>query len=447
MGKMSLIQFELNLGLRSLGWRFFVWMPTVILFRLVQRIVSKIGLCHAELKSEVFDSLIPKRGPRILFVATDNNAASGAFRSLVTLAQLVRDQQGYDPIVVLPYPGTGTALLDEVHIPHVMILSVMWGIIPNEGVHIAKRISTSLWRNHFAVSRIVKVIQQQEVDLVHVNTTYGYVGALAAKKAGVPLVWHLREFVEEDRGASLWHRPTCNQLIASADRVIAISNSIQKKYAKFIPATRLTRIYNGIDTRRFCRAGRRIQTRGLCTFILLGAFDGHKGHFEFCRACAAIAARGVKDFQIWFVGDGQDNVRQECATILEKAGLAERVTYWGFQSRPEDYLEKADIAFMCSRAEAFGRVTVEAMLTGCLVIGANTGGTQELIQDGKTGLLFDFKSGESPDLAEKMIYALEHRGEMAEIALAGQKVMAETMTAERNADEVARVYAELLRKG
>ena len=44
---------------------------------------------------------------------------------------------------------------------------------------------------------------------------------------------------------------------------------------------------------------------------------------------------------------------------------------------------------MCSKHEAMGRVTVEAMFYGCPVIGFNGGGTAEIIQDGKTGYLFN----------------------------------------------------------
>lgn len=47
-----------------------------------------------------------------------------------------------------------------------------------------------------------------------------------------------------------------------------------------------------------------------------------------------------------------------------------------------------DILCMCSDREAFGLSTVEGMLSGCLIIGTNTGGTTEILEDGTTGLLY-----------------------------------------------------------
>jgi glycosyltransferase involved in cell wall biosynthesis len=55
---------------------------------------------------------------------------------------------------------------------------------------------------------------------------------------------------------------------------------------------------------------------------------------------------------------------------------------------------------MCSRGEPFGRVTVEAMKQGVPVVGAASGGTIEIIQDGVTGLLYQL--GDAEDLAAKI---------------------------------------------
>jgi glycosyltransferase involved in cell wall biosynthesis len=56
---------------------------------------------------------------------------------------------------------------------------------------------------------------------------------------------------------------------------------------------------------------------------------------------------------------------------------------------------------MCSRCEAFGRVTVEAMKLGLPVIAANTGGSPELVQHGINGLLYEW--GNPLDLAKQIL--------------------------------------------
>ena len=49
---------------------------------------------------------------------------------------------------------------------------------------------------------------------------------------------------------------------------------------------------------------------------------------------------------------------------------------------------KASGYLMCSKNEAMGRVTVEALFNGCPVIGYDGGGTPEIIKDGINGFLF-----------------------------------------------------------
>ena len=72
------------------------------------------------------------------------------------------------------------------------------------------------------------------------------------------------------------------------------------------------------------------------------------------------------------------------------------------------------IELVASKAEAFGRVTVEAMMCGLPVVGANSGGTPELISDGVTGLLYPQDSWrELSDKIETIIMSPEKRQYMS----------------------------------
>ena len=66
--------------------------------------------------------------------------------------------------------------------------------------------------------------------------------------------------------------------------------------------------------------------------------------------------------------------------------------------------KKIDIELVCSKSEAFGRVTLEAMLHQIPVIGARAGGTAELLCDNETGLLYElYNYKELSDKIEKLI--------------------------------------------
>jgi glycosyltransferase involved in cell wall biosynthesis len=104
---------------------------------------------------------------------------------------------------------------------------------------------------------------------------------------------------------------------------------------------------------------------------------------------------------------------------------------------------KADVVLMCSRWEAFGRATVEAMLAGKPVIGtANSGGTAELIQDGITGLLY--KAGDHDELANKIQFLYENPQEKLKLGAAARLWATGRFTQERYAKETFTLLSEVL---
>lgn len=65
-----------------------------------------------------------------------------------------------------------------------------------------------------------------------------------------------------------------------------------------------------------------------------------------------------------------------------------------------------DVAMMCSRAGALGRVTAEAMLAGKPVVGARSGATSELLREGFNGLLC--APGDLQELAQRLRFLFKH---------------------------------------
>ena len=65
----------------------------------------------------------------------------------------------------------------------------------------------------------------------------------------------------------------------------------------------------------------------------------------------------------------------------------------GFVKNTDEIYKAIDILLMFSRAEGFGRVTIEAMQRAIPVIGLDQGGTSELIQHRKNGVLFQNLQG------------------------------------------------------
>lgn len=415
-------------------------------FKLGSMMVSPLRKVRKLTNNKKNTLVLPKKNnTRVLFISSDNNRTSGAFLSMANLITILRDKYNLDIFVILPNEGHGSEILDNMNIPYLLINSKDW-VIPLNKIKdeiYYKEIDKKKYINEKAIKKISEFIKLNDVDLLHINTTYSYVGAKAALENSVPFVWHLREFLEEDQSNTLWDRKKGNELINRANNIIAISDSIYKKYENTFDKNRLVRIYNGIDANKFYKPDKSILNNEKIIFIMVGGFEYYKGQLEFAEACVKLYSNGYENFEVWFIGTGRKDVQNEVENIFSSANMT-NVRFIGYKSNVEDYYNKADISFTCAKSEAFGRTTVEAMLSGNLIIGADSAGTKELIDDGKTGFLY--KHGDSTDLYEKMVFAIENIESSKEIAQNGRVYMFENMTSEKNADNIYDLYKSILNK-
>jgi glycosyltransferase involved in cell wall biosynthesis len=88
-------------------------------------------------------------------------------------------------------------------------------------------------------------------------------------------------------------------------------------------------------------------------------------------------------------GDEDKAYRKYLNELVMKLDLVESVMFMGFVEKPTDMYKISDAVLVCSRNEAWGRVSAEAMIHGKPVIGYKSGGTQEIITDNITGLLYE----------------------------------------------------------
>ena len=81
-------------------------------------------------------------------------------------------------------------------------------------------------------------------------------------------------------------------------------------------------------------------------------------------------------------------------------------------------MKECDIICVCSYGEAFGLTTIEAMLSGALVVASDSGANSELIQDKVNGLLF--KCDDYLDLSDKLFSSIKEKHFSREISRQGQ---------------------------
>lgn len=384
----------------------------------------------------------PNKTPSIGYVASDNNRSSGAFISMSVLARTLVNEHNCRAIVYTPKSGTGSELLKEYKLREKRIDSYDW-VVPRDIVYDSKIKARLLFESVFTGLQSVKLARDlclNNIDIVHINTTYAYIGYFAARLARVPVVWHLREMLEEDQGRKIVLKNRAYGIIARSDDIIAISGTVFSKYQPFFK-DKIKLIYNGVDPSSFIKTRSPLFSEKTVKMIFVGGLSERKGCFFLINALEKYYEASNRDFNIVFIGKSNDKFLK----MIKNSPISDKITYVGFQKDVSKFYRNADVAFTCSDHEAFGRITVEAMMSGCLVIGSNSGCTPELIDDGVTGYLYQKKDCDS--FCATLQKALSNYENARSIALAGQEISLKKFTSERNALQVKEVYdADLIHR-
>lgn len=376
----------------------------------------------------------------ILMVASDNDLTSGAFRSMCTLCSILQKKYPVDMLVLLPKKGDGTNLLKSMNLRYTIIPSEDWIIKQsdnNTSIRNKKKCIKDL--NRVAINKIKELIISEKINLVHLNTSYTYVGAEAARLTSTPYVWHIREFLEEDQKRRMINRKKGYALMSKSNRVIAISDSILNKYSTCLKTKNLIRIYNGVDIFQFYKE-RPIFQNKIVSILCVGAITEYKGQHLLLEAAIRLIKEGYA-IEVTFAGNDVGAYANDMRLKINEEKMENQITLVGRNQDISKLYQESDISCTCSRSEAFGRTTVEAMLSGCLVIGADSAGTKEILCD-DSGFLFEIDN--ASDLYVKLKFVLNNKKKSSAVALKGQIRAKNMFNADRNADEIYSVYNEII---
>jgi UDP-glucose:(heptosyl)LPS alpha-1,3-glucosyltransferase len=198
------------------------------------------------------------------------------------------------------------------------------------------------------------------------------------------------------------------------DTPVVIANSqrgeaeIARHYG--ISGTRLTTIYNGVDTDRF-QAGVRARFReaqraawGVAAettvLLLVGSGFHRKGLGILIQALGELRARGVSNVQVVVVGTGHSGPYRRLA---KQASVAHLVRYEGHRADVERCYAAADLFVLPTLYDPFANACLEAMACGLPVLTSDANGAAELLQDGVNGRIL-----KSPVEAATLTDALQH---------------------------------------
>lgn len=292
--------------------------------------------------------------------------------------------------------------------------------------------------------RAVKEVEQKmdlnTIDLIHSNSSREDLGALIAGKYNIPLVWHIREFGDRDFRCYSYRKDYIDFMNENASRFIAVSDAVKEHWVKKgIASEKIDRIYNGVSQQNITpKTDYSIeQERRNIRMVMAGNISITKGQIWAIEAIKRLHDEGIQ-VTLDIFGDGARSYEKKLRQKICKYGIEHLVKFRGYQKDVEKYLPQYDIGLMCSRDEGFGRVTVEYMMTGLCVIASNTGANPELIEDGVSGLLYQY--GDIASLADAIKKCVEDFELRCRLSEQGRLRANAEFTATRNAMQVYDVY-------
>lgn len=298
-------------------------------------------------------------------------------------------------------------------------------------------------RNHRALRKIESELNLRTFDLIHTNSNRDGFGALLNKKYGIKHVWHIREFGEKDYDTVFLYPYSLEFVKKYSSKFIAISKAIKKEWIeKGIEPEKFELVYNGIDTDKI-RRNRKPFKDGVLRIIFSGTICPTKGQIELIKAISILPDGYKSKFKVDFYGSCTDDYKNYLNKIIRSEKICDVVEFCGYSDNIYSILQDYAIGVVCSKAEAFGRITPEYMAAGLITIASNTGANPELIDDNVNGFLYRY--GDPNDLAKKLIQIYDmSEQEKVKISYAAERKAREKYTAKRNAEEVFNVYKKVL---
>lgn len=378
------------------------------------------------------------------FAHNSETYKNGATLSLINIVEEL-NRRGIEVVIIIPnknakYPIEGKGI----KIIKVPSFSMRTKLDDHSLLNKFKEIIKIIY-NRFSINRILKILKEEKPDIIHINGIDSEVGAMAATKLGIPYVWHIRQLLEEDFGMRLHNEKQIIKLLKKSDLNIAISKTVKEKFDNILNEN-LSLIYNGIPLESYKIKNKASFLIGEKINILLpGRIVAEKGQLDAVKAIEHLVSLGMNNIYLILVGNKQNikyvNMIEE---YIVKNNLEDYIKMIDYVDDLKKLRKQCDIGLICSKKEAFGRVTIETMASEMLVIGANTGGTVEIIENNTNGLLY--QEGDYLSLANKIKYAINNRDKMQVIIKNGYYDAVNNYSISSVVDKIIDLYQPLIKK-
>jgi glycosyltransferase involved in cell wall biosynthesis len=296
------------------------------------------------------------------------------------------------------------------------------------------------------VKQLEKLCRDEDYDLIHAHTPRtALVGRLAARRAGVPFVYHVHSPAGRDSTRRLlnWINATVEwAAVRGADQLIAVSPSLREyMIARGIPSERITYVPNGVPGSSLTTERR--PPTGVWTLGTVALFRPRKGIETLLEALAMLRSRNV-NVRLRAVGGFETSMyKAEVLGLAERLDLAPAIDWIGFTRNVNRELAKINLFVLPSLfGEGLPMVVLEAMAARLPVVASRVEGVPEAVVHRETGLLVE--PGSVSQLAQSIEEVIAGDVDYTQLSCGARDRHAALFSDTKMAEGVANVYRQVL---
>ena len=320
----------------------------------------------------------------------------------------------------------------------------------------------NLFAHLIAFFKLFFYFKKKKFDIVHThNPVPGFLGQLAAKMTGVPIIIntiHGFYFQERDSWLKRNFLISIEKIAAKCSNLIFSQNEEDIKTAikeKICDSQKIKYLGNGIDVQKFNpkrfseefidKKKRELNLNSNFKIIgIIGRLVKEKGYLELFEAFKKVLNR-FPDIILLVIGPEEpkkkDKIKQN---IVKNYGIEGNVLFLGQRTDIDELYPLFDIFVLPSHREGFPRTIIEAQAVAKPVITTNIRGCREAIENNKTGILISPKNSE--ELSKAIIYLFENPERAKEMGKSGRRKVEREFDEKNVFDRIEKEYQRLIKE-
>ena len=320
-----------------------------------------------------------------LLLLHSSNDLYGASKIFLQLIDLLT-KNGFDVHIIIPEKG----MLDDFLIKKdIKIEYLELGVLRKKYLNPLGLINR-LVTNIKAIAFLSNYIKDHSIDLVYTNTSTILCGGIAAKRTGVPSLFHVHEI---PTGNKLYEFLSGKIINWYSSKVLTVSNSVKKHWLKYIDDKKIERIYNGIVFKKTDSLVELERDQDDFVITSVARIIPYKGHGYLIDIADELIKKSTK-FKFLIVGDTLSSYVSYEKSVKQKVndlGLENKIKFLGFREDVSSILKQSDLFIHPAIApDPLPTVLFESLHNDLPSVATNLGGAIEILDNGNNGLLIPY---------------------------------------------------------